>query len=115
MRERPARRRLLFGAIFATIAAVAMPALAQTVDIRTVVLTGDAAPGTTGATFQEFVVSGKAPALNNLGHVAFFAILTGGDTTGGNQVGIWKERPAPDLVVRSDDIAPATARLEIEF
>src|SRR5260221_12786291 len=115
MRERPARRRLLFGAIFATIAAVAMPALAQTVDIRTVVLTGDAAPGTTGATFQEFVVSGKAPALNNLGHVAFFAILTGRATPGRHQGGVWQRSTAPELRVLGADIAPDTAVELVRF
>ena len=80
--------------------ALAGPAAAQTVDIRTVVLTGDPAPGTTGAIFNDFSSIGRAPAINNSGNTAFAAIITGGDTTGGNQVGIWKENPDLTLVAR---------------
>jgi len=110
-----AHRKSLRCIIFAAIALIATPAAAQTVDIRTVALTGDSAPGTASASFQEFSRDGKAPALNNIGNTAFFSLVTGGDTTGSNQIGLWKETPDLILVVRQGDIAPDTLGLKFDF
>jgi len=110
-----AHRQPFLCIISAATSLIAATAAAQTVDIRTVALSGDSAPGTVGASFQEFAGTGRAPALNSLGNTAFFGLVTGGDTTGSNQIGLWKETPDLILVVRQGDIAPGTLDLQFDF
>src|SRR2546429_772519 len=99
MLEFSRHRKLLFCLLLVAIASSTTPASAQTVDIRTVALTGDPAPGTVGATFQDFLYD-NGPALNNLGHVAFSAIVTGGATRA------WEGNSGPEVGGRTGAVGP---------
>ena len=74
-------------------------------DIRTVVLSGDDAPGTDGATQGGFEV----PVLNNKGDTAYVSFLVDLDENPNNNRVIYKEEgPNLELVVRAGEIAPGT-------
>ncbi len=63
--------------------------------------TGDIAPGTGGATFQNI----EQFSFNDFGNTAFRGVLTiGGGVTFDNHTGIWTEGSALDLVIRAGDI-----------
>ena len=63
--------------------------------------TGDIAPGTGGATFQNI----EQFSFNDFGNTAFRGVLTiGGGVTFDNHTGIWTEGSAHDLVIRAGDI-----------
>jgi hypothetical protein len=79
--------------------------------LRTVALTGDAAPGVGGGAFSTFGLFDAAPpVLNNGGHVAFSGRLSG---TGGftNDSGMWSEGGGSGLalVAREGSTAPGTS------
>lgn len=64
---------------------------------------GDAAPGTTGATFSGF----DLPVVGGSNQYAFLGTLTGGDTVTANNQGLWKSAPnggALTLVLRKGDV-----------
>ena len=82
-------------------------AWAQLFDIRTVALSGQAAPGAGGASYLSLPFS---PALNASGQIAFFASLTGPGVTGTNNSGIWSGGPGSVvLLMREGAAAPGTA------
>ena len=96
----------LAGVVGAVLAAGATaPASAAMISFETVALTGDAAPGTGGATFR---ILGP-PTLNDSGDSAFLGILTGAGVTGSNDRGIFAQSGgALGLVAREGDTAPDT-------
>ncbi len=71
-----------------------------------VATSGDAADGTTGATFAVF----SSPAINDTNRVAFAATVKGGDTTTKNGGGIWADTSGGtrQLVARLGSMAPGT-------
>lgn len=73
------------------------------VGFRTVIVTGDAAPGSGGATFDNIGI----PTINNLGQVAFEGRIYGeGVTTGLDNAGVWSEVSGQlTLVVGEGDTA----------
>ena len=84
----------------------APPACAQ--NHRTVILTGDPAPGTaSGVDFSDFA----APVLNGAGQTAFRGFLTGTSVNNSNFTGIWSEGEGSglSLVARTGNPAPGTA------
>lgn len=74
--------------------------------LRLVALTGSQAPGTTaGVSFSGL----NAPALNDTGQTAFFALLTGPGVTATNNNGIWSEGAGSlALVARTGERPPGT-------
>ncbi|NOX57794.1 MAG: hypothetical protein GXP29_02920 [Planctomycetes bacterium] len=73
---------------------------------RTVVLTGDPAPGTG----DSFTFNSVYPVINAAGQTAFQAILTGPGVNGTNDRGIWSEGTGTlTLVAREGSSAPGTA------
>jgi len=78
--------------------------------LRTVALSGEAAPGMNGGVnFSRFL--GASPLLNSAGQVAFIGILTGTEVDGSNNQSIWSEGGGSGLalVVRAGDTAPGTS------
>lgn len=63
---------------------------------------GDAAPGTDGASFDRL---SRWPSLNAAGEVAFWAFLTGGDTTTDNDLGLFFADAGGDIhmILRKGD------------
>ena len=77
--------------------------------VRTVALTGDAAPGTgNGINFLSLSQGFDGPVLNDAGQTAFLGRLTGDGVGFGNDSGIWSERSGAglSLVARQGDSAP---------
>jgi hypothetical protein len=71
------------------------------------VAVGDAAPGTTGATFSGF----DLPVVGGNDQYAFLGTLEGGDTTADNNQGVWKSAAsggALTLVIRKGDVINTT-------
>jgi len=60
--------------------------ISASVGTNVIAFKNDPAAGTAGAKFSSF----GNPAMNENGHVAFEAKLTGGDTTSKNKSGIWR-------------------------
>ncbi len=76
--------------------------------LRTVALTGDAAPGTgSGVSFPSFF---GVPVLNDAGQTAFTGFLTGTGVIFSNNFGIWSEGGGAGLalVARAGNVAPGT-------
>lgn len=81
---------------------------AQAATFRTVVLSGDPAPGTEAGT-EFFTFSSTYPVINAQGQVAFEAWLAGPSVNNDNDRGIFSESSgALDLVIREDVPAPGT-------
>ena len=79
-------------------------------NLRLVALKGQQAPGAAaGVNFAGF--DDRAPALNNSGHVAFSASLSGGGVTSPTAAGIWSEGGdgTLKLIARAGSSAPGTA------
>lgn len=76
------------------------------VSYRTIVLTGDAAPGTEpGAVFRHL----EGPKLNSVGQVAFDGIIDGPGVNSSNSSGIWTGNTGSlSLVAREGESAPGT-------
>ncbi|MCW0219917.1 MAG: hypothetical protein OJI67_16450, partial [Prosthecobacter sp.] len=71
------------------------------------VAVGDAAPGTTGASFSGF----DLPVVGGNDQYAFLGTLAGGDTTTDNNQGVWKSAAsggALTLVIRKGDVINTT-------
>ncbi len=87
---------------------------ASEVSFHKVALTGEAAPGTeTGTVFATFTTplnhSIMRPAIDELGNVAFIALLAGPAVDDSNRSGIWSDAAGPlGLVVRTGMPAPGT-------
>ena len=98
-------RPTLLSLAAAALAALAVPAAAQT--LRTVALKGQPAPGTSsGVNYITF----DSPRLNAAGQAAFFGVLTGSGVTSANINGVWSERSGSlALVARKGDPAPGTS------
>ena len=80
-------------------------AVAETATIRTVALTGDAAPGT--APHAVFGIFLGDPVIDGAGHSAFLARLTGQGVDDSNNDGLWSEGSGSlALLVREGDQAP---------
>ncbi len=80
--------------------------------LRTIALTGQIAPGApSGQTYSAFSLLGAAaPLLNEAGHVAFMAELTGAGVTAANDRGIWSDAGgALRLIARDGDQAPGAS------
>jgi len=76
-------------------------------NIRTVVVTGQRAPSTTGG---EVFSSLKVPVLNSSGKTAFYGVLTGSVVDGSNDLGIWSEGSGVlSLMARAGGQAPGTS------
>lgn len=88
--------------------AAPLPAAAATFTFDTVALTGQPAPGIAGASFSGF----SPPGVNAAGQTAFSATLAGGDTTSGNNEGIFT---GTGLVARRGGPAPGTAGASFTF
>jgi len=83
--------------------------VAEAQSVRTVALSGYAAPGTiSNVNFAGFGFG--APVLNNAGQTAFLGLLTGSEVTASNNSGIWSEGGGTGLalVVRTGNVAPET-------
>ena len=102
--------------IMALLVSILLAVNAQAAELRTVALTGQPAPGTAGATFESFgsfihpisFVYGGA-VLNDAGHVAFRANLTGSGVDATNNQGVWSEGSGLSLVARTGSQAPGAA------
>jgi hypothetical protein len=75
--------------------------------LHLVAKSGTPAPGTpAGVNFATFSFH---PALNDVGHIGFTAILTGSTVSGNNDRGVWADRGAGlELVARTGSPAPGT-------
>ncbi len=79
--------------------------------LRTVALSGNAAPGTNGnVNFSGFGFGFGAPVLNDAGQTAFRGFLTGDEVSASNNSGIWSEGGGDGLalVARAENVAPET-------
>ena len=73
---------------------------------RSVIVTGDAAPGTADGAYFEYL---GMPVINRLGQVAFAGHLAGTTVDHTNQTGIWSEGTGLlSMVVREGELAPGT-------
>lgn len=96
---------------------IASPLAAQ-VQIRTVAVTGDPAPGTPGATFAAFGPQGGAaagsPAIGPDGRVVFWAQVAGGGDSGAT--GVWSDLGGTTTpFVLSGQTAPGTSKSFVAF
>jgi hypothetical protein len=98
--DRGGRKQL---ALLAFVLLLASGGRAAALSTRTVVLSGDPAPGTAGAVFHTF----QPPVLNAHGETAFGALLASGDVTAANDQGIWHSDATGSLsrIVREGDVS----------
>ncbi len=89
-----------------TVALIVANVPASPIELRTVALSGDQAPGTPpGVTFSFFGNSD----LSEVGGATFRAGIEGPDVDDSNDVGFWSEwEGSIELVVRNGDLAPGT-------
>lgn len=103
-RRRVAMRSIAVGMLLTCTLPLDTPASLASVSYETVVMAGDAAPGTQAGVDFHFL---NTPVINNAGQVAFRGFLTGSGVDAGNNSGLWVgTSDLLTLAFRAGDPAP---------